>query len=154
MLKLEMSELSLHLDLDLSVTGFDTPEIDGILGASDAAGTDDVIPGFETRAISQAGDCFYLGEHRIYCGSALELKAYRALLGLELAQMVITDPPYNVRIAGHVRHSGTVHREFVQAAGEFSEGGFTREFLAPFLQCVKEVSADGAIIYVFMDHGL
>ena len=153
MLKLEMGELSLDLDLDLSVTGFDTADIDRILGTSDATDAEDVIPSLDERAISRQGDCYYLGEHRLYCGSALELKTYRVLLGPELAQMVITDPPYNVRIAGHVRHSGTTHREFVQAAGDFSEQGFTREFLAPFLHCAKEFSADGAIIYVFMDHG-
>ncbi len=153
MLKLEMKELALHLELDLSVTGFDTPEIDRIVGAPyDPNGANDVIPDLNTRAISRPGDCFCLGRHKVYCGSALDVTSYRNLLGSERAQMAISDPPYNVRIAGHVRHPNTTHREFLQGSGEFSEQEFTREFLTPFLEHVKRVTADGAIIYVFMDH--
>jgi DNA modification methylase len=152
-LKLEMKDLSLNLDLDLSITGFDTPEIDRIVGVPyDVDDANDVIPDSDARAISRPGDLFCLGRHKVYCGSALDLTSYNNLLGLERVQMAITDPPYNLRIAGHVRHASTAHREFLQGSGELSEQGFTREFLAPFLECVKEVTADGAIIYVFIDH--
>jgi DNA modification methylase len=154
MLKLEIQELSLpDLDLDLSITGFDTAETDRILGStpSDAEEADDTVPELKARATTRLGDLWLLGGHKVYCGSALEEDSYHVLLGRERAQMVVTDPPYNVAIVGHVRNSGTSHREFVEASGEMSEEEFTR-FLGRFLQQMKHVAEDGAIIYVFMDH--
>src|SRR5260370_2567493 len=154
MLKLEIQELSLpDLDLDLSITGFDTAETDRILGStsSDAEEADDTVPELKALATTRLGDLWLLGRHKVYCGSALEEDSYHVLLGRERAQMVVTDPPYNVAIVGHVRNSGTSHREFVEASGEMSEEEFTR-FLGRFLEQIKHVAEDGAIIYVFMDH--
>ena len=154
MLKLEIQELSLpDLDLDLSLTGFDTSEIDRILGSvpSDTDVTDDEVPELEAQAISQLGDLWLLGKHKVYCGSALQEDSYHVLLGRERVQMVITDPPFNVAIAGHVRNSGTSHREFVEASGEMSEEEFTH-FLGRFFLRLKQVTEDGAILYVFVDH--
>ncbi len=154
MLKIEIQELSLpDLDLDLSITGFDTAETDRLLGCatSDNEDADDAVPELKACATSRLGDLWVLGSHKVYCGSALDEDSYRALLGRERAQMVVTDPPYNAAIVGHVRNSGTSHREFIEASGEMSEEEFTR-FLGRFLQQVKHVAEDGAIIYVFMDH--
>jgi DNA modification methylase len=81
----------------------------------------------------------------------LQEDSYHVLLGRERVQMVITDPPFNVAIAGHVRNSGTSHREFIEASGEMSEEEFTG-FLRRFLFHLKHVTGDGAIIYVFIDH--
>ena len=104
-LKLEIQELSLpDLNLDLSLTGFDTAEIDRILGSapSDPQEADDAVPELQTNAISRLGDIWLLGRHKVYCGSALQEDSYHGLLGRERVQMVITDPPYNVGIVGHV----------------------------------------------------
>lgn len=153
-LKLEISELPLaDPTLDLTSTGFDTADLDRILNsaASDALGTDDILPDLESRAVARVGDLFVLRDHRFYCGSAQDPQSYEALLRGELAQMVITDPPYNVPIAGHARNSRTTHREFVEASGEMTEQEFT-EFLSGFIRHVKCFSSDGAIIYIFMDH--
>ena len=153
-LKLEIGELSLpNLGLDLSLTGFDTPAIDRILNTVSEAklDADDRIPELDVRATSKFGDLWLLDLHRVYCGSALEQTSYNALLAGERAQMVLSDPPYNVEISGHARSSKTSHREFVQAAGEMSEQEFTA-FLRCFLQRLKVVTDEGAIIYVFMDH--
>jgi DNA modification methylase len=154
LLKLEIQELSLpDLDLDLSITGFDTAEADRILGSSssDAEDADDAAPKLDVHATARLGDLFLLGRHKVYCGSALYEDSYHTLLGRERVQMVVTDPPYNAVIVGHVRNSGTVHREFIEASGEMSEQEFT-DFLGRFLQQVKRVTEGGAIIYVFMDH--
>jgi DNA modification methylase len=154
MLKLEIQELSLpDPNLDLSLTGFDTAETDRILGSvsSDTDVADDEVPELESRATSQLGDLWVLGRHKVYCGSALQEDSYHVLLGRERVQMVITDPPWNVAIAGHVRNSGTSHREFIEASGEMSEEEFTH-FLGRFLFHLKHVTEDGAIIYVFIDH--
>jgi hypothetical protein len=153
MLKLEIEELSLpDLNLDLSLTGFDTAETDRILGSvSSDTDVEDEVPEIEIRAITQLSDLWVLGRHKVCCGSALEEDSYRVLLGRERAQMVITDPPWNVPIAGHVRNSGTSHREFIEASGEMSEEEFTH-FLGGFLFHLKHVTEDGAIVYVFIDH--
>ncbi len=79
-----------------------------------------------------AGDLWYLGRHRLYCGSALDEQAYTALLQGAKAAACFTDPPYNVKIDGHVSGLGRVtHREFAMASGEMSEIEFTK-FLTGF----------------------
>lgn len=153
-LRLEMHDLSLNLDLDLTITGFDTPHIDRIIAGEETRDdpNDDLLPSFEPQPVSRLGDQWLLGAHSIYCGSAIDVASYRVLLENERAQMVITDPPYNVAIAGHARNSSTKHREFLQGSGEFSEKEFVQDFLHPLFKCIKSVSVDGAIIYVFIDH--
>jgi DNA modification methylase len=100
-------------------------------------------------------DLWLLGEHRIICGDARDPGVYRQLLGSDRADLVFTDPPYNVKISGHVCGSGAVqHREFAMASGEMSEAEFTA-FLSAFMACAQDVSRDGALHYVCMDgaHG-
>ena len=92
-----------------------------------------------------------LGQHRLYCGNALEDMSYAALMGDSRAQMVITDPPYNVPIKGHVRGKGKVqHREFEMASGEMSEGEF-ETFLKTSLGHMAAYSLPGSLHYFFMD---
>lgn len=153
-LKIEIEELSIpDLALDLSITGFDTADTDRIIksNCAGAADADDAVPEFRAVSTSLLGDLWLLGRHKVLCGSALDADTYRSLLGDERVQMVITDPPYNVSIAGHARNAETAHREFVTASGEMTETEFTA-FLGSFLQRVKTITEDGAIIYVFMDH--
>jgi DNA modification methylase len=74
-----------------------------------------------------------------------------ALMGAERADMVFTDPPYNVPIEGHVCGLGSVHhRDFAFASGEMSEAQFT-EFLEQSLGTMASVMRDGAIAFVCMD---
>ena len=102
-------------------------------------------------AVTRAGDVWHLGPHRLICGNALEAETYDRLLGDEVAQMIFTDPPYNVPIDGHVCGSGSVkHREFAMAAGEMSEQEFTA-FLQRVFGHLARHSADGAIHFVCMD---
>jgi DNA modification methylase len=73
------------------------------------------------------------------------------LLNGSLAQMVFTDPPYNVPIAGHVSGLGAkTHREFVMASGEMSQAEFTR-FLSSFCRNLASFTIDGAVHYICMD---
>lgn len=133
-LKIELQDISIaDPELDLNLSGFETPEIDRIVGLTgDPADEVDNIPPLQARAVSREGDLWLLGCHKVYCGSALEPSSYLALMRDERAQMIITDPPYNVSIDGHVRTSGTAHREFLAASGEMSEEQFTG-FLGRFL---------------------
>lgn len=98
-----------------------------------------------------AGDLWLLGGHRLYCGSALDAAAYDALLESARATAVFTDPPYNVKIDGHVSGNGRVtHREFPMAAGEMSEAEFT-DFLTVSLSLICAHTVAGALIYACMD---
>lgn len=152
----EMQEL-LDGNFDLEITGFSLAEIDLTIEASENARVDrrpdrgDVLPPIGRAAVARAGDCWDLGRHRLVCGSALEAKTYEQLLGGDRVDMVFTDPPYNVPIAGHVSGLGKVkHREFAMASGEMTSDQFTA-FLAQALGCAKDRSKDGAILFVCMD---
>jgi DNA modification methylase len=102
-------------------------------------------------AVSVLGDLWHLDNHRIYCGSALDRSVYSLLLAGETAAACFTDPPYNVKIDGHVSGKGNVrHREFPMATGEMSESEFAT-FLESVLATIREHTSPGALIYVCMD---
>ena len=95
--------------------------------------------------IGGVGDLWILGEHRVFCGDATKFPSFEQALGGVKAQMVFTDPPYNVPISGHVSGLGQVqHREFAMASGEMSEAEFT-SFLTTTLAHAAACSEDGAI---------
>jgi DNA modification methylase len=102
-------------------------------------------------AVSRPRDLWQLAQHRLYCGSALEDSSYRTLLADETADMVFTDPPYNVPIQGHAGGRGGVkHREFAMASGEMTDEQFV-DFLATSLGRIEAWVCDGAICFVCMD---
>ena len=81
----------------------------------------------------------------------IKAETFDRLLGGDQAQMVFTDPPYNVPIAGHVGGTGAIrHREFVMASGEMSPDRFTA-FLETVFANLAAHSTDGAIHFVCMD---
>lgn len=151
LLALELGEL-MALDIDETLTGFELREIELVLDAGASAGAEDTVPEpAPGPSVCQPGDLWQLGRHRLLCGDALAPSSYAALMGRERARLVVTDPPYNVPIGGHVSGLGKVrHREFVQGSGELSEAGFTG-FLADALGAMARVSRDGSLHYVFMD---
>ena len=157
LLALELKELSeVDLGFSLDITGFSIAEIDGLIeGLSpEEAGDprDDVLP--DPAATSQRcrpGDIYRLGPHRLICGDALDAQTVEALMDGELAEMVFTDPPYNVRIEGNVSGLGKVrHSEFVMASGEMSRQEFMAFLLRAFAN-LSAYSADGAIHFICMD---
>jgi ParB-like nuclease family protein len=124
LLGLEFQYLSgLDIDFDVSLTGFELPEIDILIGELDAANSnepaDAPIPLPAGPAVTRLGDIWQIGNHRLICGDSTERDTYQRLLGDVRAQLVFTDAPYNVPISGHVGGLGTVqHREFAMASGE------------------------------------
>lgn len=154
-LAIELQALSdMDLDFDLEITGFETAEIDLLLNDEDVSDHDpaDVVPEPASGpAVTQPGDVWHLGRHKLVCGDALDAETYQMLLGDERARAVFTDPPYNVKIDGHVCGSGKVkHREFAMASGEMDKSSFTK-FLHDALDAMADVSLDGAIHFVCMD---
>lgn len=154
-LAIELQALGeMDLDFDLEITGFETGELDFLLDGDvvEVEDPDDAILEPDSSvAITRPRDVWLLGEHRLICGDAQLPEIYAALMQGDRARMVFTDPPYNVKISGHVCGSGaTQHREFAMASGEMDSAGFT-QFLAASLTCMKDVSHDGAIHFVCMD---
>lgn len=149
---------TIDINFDISVTGFETPEIDSLLISSDEEKNQasDPLDSFEDanrnqNATTQLGDIWHLGDHRIICGNALEAQTYERLLDGELVELALTDPPYNVPIRGHVSGLGKVkHREFAMASGEMSSEAFT-SFLSDAFDRIAANSIDGAIVMSFMD---
>jgi ParB/Sulfiredoxin domain len=146
-------ELSaLDLDFDIEATGFTVGEIDlRIEGLETAASgsNDEAEPAPEAQtgpAISKLGDLWALGEHRLYCGNALDPAAYQTLMHGRRASVDFADPPYNVEIDGHASGLGrTRHREFAMASGEMNEAEFT-SFLTIACTQLARNSINGAIL--------
>ena len=101
-LQLELDELSLlDLDFSLEVTGFSLPEIEAIrFGVGDADPGDDELPPTQETVVSQLGDVWRLGEHRLIVGSATDPAVLERLLAENRSGSVFTDPPYNVPVRG------------------------------------------------------
>ena len=112
------------------MTGFSIAEIDGLIEglALEEPGDpdDDILPGDGGAPRCRPGDLWQLGPHRLICGNALEPDTVAALMDGGRAQMVFTDPPYNVPIEGNVGGLGSIkHREFAMASGEMTRPEFT-----------------------------
>jgi len=155
-LALHMKALAeIELDFSLEATGFSMGEIDlmieGLEIGPDEADAPDALPVEAGPAVCRRGDVWLLGEHRIICGSALELETYARLLGDELVDAVICDPPYNVPVNGHISGKGKRrHREFVSGSGELSGPEFA-VFLNRALANAERFSRDGSVHFWFMD---
>jgi DNA modification methylase len=142
------------VDFDVTITGFEVPEIDMIIEeAKESSAAEDVIPelNMDQPAVTEAGDLWLLGKHRIFCGNALHDATYRTLMGKNRAALSFCDPPYNVKIDGHATGNGAIrHREFAMASGEMSEAEFL-SFLNNSLRLTAEFSANNSVHYVCMD---
>jgi DNA modification methylase len=152
----ELQEL-IDIDFDIDLTGFSLAEIDVILDDAREADPDtrdapeDAVPEATSVVVTQRGDLWQLGEHIVLCGDARDPADFARLMRGRKADLVFTDPPYNVRIDGNVCGLGSVkHREFAFASGEMSEPEFTR-FLTDTLGNAAGVMRDGAIAFVCMD---
>src|SRR5271166_6877101 len=122
----ELTELA--IDFEVEDIGFELPEIDfriQSLDASEDADLADEFQPFSGPPVSRPSDLWLLGDHRLLCGSALEASAYDVLLCGAKAAAIFTDPPYNVKIDGHVCGSGAIkHQEFAMASGEMTTDEF------------------------------
>jgi DNA modification methylase len=155
LLALELKELSLSLNFDVTLTGFELPEVDLLFGELDDSAPDaaDEVPVTDLNrpAVTQIGDLWQMGGHFLLCGDSTKRESYEALLRGSRAQAIFTDPPYNVPIAGHVSGLGkNVHREFAMASGEMTSTEFTA-FLETVFSHLADASEDGSLHYICMD---
>ena len=155
-LAIELQAL-IDFDFEVELTGFSMGEIDIVLDKAaeaqrDAENPEDKVPEpVSGPPITEVGDLWLLGDHRLLCGDARSPGAYDRLLQGEMAQLVFTDPPYNVPVEGHICGKGDIHhREFAMASGEMTPEGFTNFLKSIFGQLVR-YSIEGSIHYVCMD---
>lgn len=155
-LAIELQAL-VDLEFETELTGFSLAEIDLLIdeaAEADPEGSssvDDDCPLPGAVAVTRSGDLWHLGRHRLLCGDTRMAADMDRVMGSDRADMVFTDPPYNVAIDGNVCGLGTVkHREFAFASGEMSGEQFTA-FLTETLGNIARVMRDGAIAFVCMD---
>lgn len=148
--------LGMDLDFDIELTGFSISEIDSLIEgkAPEEPGNpqDDQLPDDSVDLPDCCiGDVWQLGPHRLVCGDALDPEVLETLMAGETARMVLTDPPYNVPVNGHICGKGSIqHREFAMASGEMNKSQFT-DFLKTAFDNLSRHSVDGSIHYVCMD---
>jgi DNA modification methylase len=149
-LKIEFDELIL-LDTPIEITGFSPAEIDQVILGDAGEGLEQgpVEPEPCAIAIARIGDIFQLGPHRVACGDATDPTVLARLLeGDDLVSLVLTDEPYNVKIAGNV--TGGDHREFAMASGEMTDAEFLA-FNEAWVAAVLPYLCDGGILGTFID---
>lgn len=155
LLQVEFKEIeSLAPEITLDTTGFAIEEIDKIfkVDCSEIDAKSDTVPYIsEDLLVSNVGDIWQLGQHKIICGNSLNTDVYKELLSDKKADLIVSDPPYNVKINGHVCGSGKIkHKEFAMASGEMSSEEFT-DFLNKVFENLTMFSNDGSLHYLFMD---
>ena len=149
----DLADLLQPFALDLMVTGFDPAEIDIVLDDRNEPKPDpaDAPPEIPRNVVSRPGDLWGLRGHRILCGDARSCADLDDLMAGEQGRMIFTDPPYNVRVRGHVGGRGrTKHREFALASGEMTQTEYAR-FLDAVCANLRRVCRDGAIGFICID---
>ena len=140
LLKVEIEALQAE-DFDLSLTGFDESELAGFFDTADDAKEDDfdVDAELEKPPVTKSGDLWLLGNHRLLCGDSTKEESYTLLMNSKKANLVVTDPPYNVNYqgtAGKIKNDNLENDKFYQ-------------FLFDAFTCMEKAMADDASIYVF-----
>lgn len=151
LLSLELAEIELAMpELDLTITGFEIEQIElikDVAGSRKQSAESSLVLNV-APAVTRLGDLWSIGDHKLLCSDALDDVSYNALLGEEKADQVISDPPFNVPISGHVTSQS--HREFAMASGELSREQFKR-FLSRMCRKFVRFSRLGSLHYIFMD---
>jgi DNA modification methylase len=158
LLAVELQAL-IDIQFEVEITGFSLAEVDLLLDEARESlpeqeqAPDDEVPAFAApaSAVSRRGDLWLVGRHRLLCDDSRRPDTFDRLLQGERADLVFTDPPYNVPIDGHVCGLGRVrHREFAMGVGEMSRDAF-KAFLETTLGHAAACCRDGAIAFVCMD---
>jgi DNA modification methylase len=141
MLSVELADLQ-AADFDVSMLGFDDAELNKLLGAdADDVKDDefDVAGDLEKPAVSKPGDLWLLGKHRLVCGDSTKEDTFTLLMDGKVANLTVTDPPYNVNYegaAGKIKNDNMADDKFYQ-------------FLLDAFSLTEKAMAKDASIYIF-----
>jgi ParB-like chromosome segregation protein Spo0J len=131
-------------DFNIDLIGFDNTELARRLAAEDAIDgltDEDAVPALPETPVSQIGDRWILGDHKLFVGDATDRDHVARLMGSEAADLVFTDMPYNVDYEGYTK-------EHLKIKGyRMSDAEFKR-FLAAAFQSCRTVVKSGASMYV------
>lgn len=146
LLALELDGLA-DADFDVALTGLDADEIDALRAALENAptgNTDDPDSAPEAPAIpiSRQGDIWVMGRHRVMCGDSTSIDSVQALMAGSHADLLVTDPPYNVAYEGKTADALTIEND-AMADGDF------RQFLRDCYATADAVMRPGAAFYIW-----
>ena len=142
LLKIELTDLD-GLDFDLSLLGFDADFMDGLLEVLPEGLVDpDECPEAPEEPVTKPGDVWICGKHRLMCGDSTSIEAVENLMDGQLADMLLTDPPYNVAYEGKTKESMPICNDSM-ADDDF------RQFLRDAFVAADTAMKPGAVFYIW-----
>lgn len=138
-LRAELAEMK-ALNFELGNTGFDMSEINGLLNSEGLTDPDEV-PEVPIAAVSKLGDVWLLGHHRLVCGDSTGREPMEQLMKGHRADLVFTDPPYNVDYEGYTD-------EKLKLEGDKMPAAQFKRFLEATFARVRSNVKDGASLYI------
>jgi DNA modification methylase len=151
MLAVELADLK-DIGFDLNLTGFNTDEIEALLAPVGTEGLtdEDAVPEVPEAPVTVLGDVWLLGKHRVMCGDSTSIDAVEKLMGGQKADMVFTDPPYNVSVSGGT-HDSRDKKNFGKGPKIMNDSmpnAEFKQFLVDAFTTMGLVIKDGAAVYV------
>lgn len=140
LLQCELQSLE-NMDFDLSLTGFDSFELDQLTD-SGSAQDDDYVVELPTAPNAKLGELYRLGRHRLICGDCTEEETVRRLLGDCQADLYLTDPPYNVNYEGKTKDRLKIRNDAMP------DDDF-RLFLTHAFAAADDIMKEGAAFYIW-----
>ena len=139
----EFAELR-DIGFDLELTGFTQEEIDALTPQELEPGKtdEDAAPEVQAEAVSKPGDVWLCGKHRVMCGDSTSIDAVESLMNGSPADMLLTDPPYNVAYKGKTKDALEIQND------SMSDDGF-RQFLRDAYVAADTVLKPGAVFYIW-----
>lgn len=149
MLRVELDDLK-NLDFDLSLTGFDADEIADLFPDETTEGLtdEDAVPEAPDVPVTVEGDVWLLGRHRLMCGDSTSIDAVEKLMDGAKADLLHTDPPYNVDYSNADRPKAS-KTDLGRIKNDTMDGEAFYQFLLGAMSCAYMVCKDGSTAYVW-----
>ena len=144
MLTLELQDLKAE-DFNLDLLGFEADELNALLNPikeTEGLTDEDAVPEVPEEPKTKPGDIYQLGRHRLMCGDSTSIDAVEKLMAGQLADILITDPPYNVAYEGKTKEALTIQNDAM------SDEQF-RQFLRDAFTAADMVMKSGAVFYIW-----
>jgi DNA modification methylase len=150
LLKVELGDLQ-GMDFDLSLTGFDPGELENFLAEKTEGLTDpDAVPETPANPVTVAGDVWIMGKHRLRCGDSTSIDAVDTLMAGGKADMVFTDPPYNIA-SDSENYAAHVSKAMNDLKNSEWDKGFE---VTDSVASIMHASAENVTIYIWTSHFL